>query len=76
MKSCHFDFNKAFLHGVASLRRSDEKRILDEIEKSYSNATPRDYIALNKNQMKMLAPAFDKVVFILPLNSRSTGCST
>ncbi|OAO16972.1 Poly(A)-specific ribonuclease PARN-like domain-containing protein [Blastocystis sp. ATCC 50177/Nand II] len=61
LKSCHFDFNKAFIHGVPSLRRSDEKRILDEIEKSYSDKTPRTQIEINKNQMKAISPAFDKI---------------
>ena len=57
---------------MPSLRRSDEKRILDEIEKSYSDKTPRTQIELNKNHMKAISPAFDKVAVPLPLNRRLT----
>ena len=57
---------------MPSLRRSDEKRILDEIEKSYSDKTPRTQIEINKNQMKVISPAFDKVAVHFSLNRRST----
>lgn len=61
---------------MPSLRRSDEKRILDEIEKSYGDKTPRTQIEITKDNMKALAPAFDRVAVHLPLNGRSTGWST
>lgn len=57
---------------MPSLRRSDEKRILDEIEKSYSDKTPRTQIAITKDHMRAISPAFDKVAVDLSLNHRST----
>lgn len=57
---------------MPSLRRSDEKRILDEIEKSYSDKTPRTQIAITKDHMRAISPAFDKVAVDLSLNRRST----
>lgn len=57
---------------MPSLRRSDEKRILDEIEKSYSDKTPRTQIEISKNSMRAISPAFDKVAVHFSLNRRST----
>lgn len=61
LKSNHFDFNKAFLHGVSSLRRNDEKKLLDEIETSNVGNTPAEKLEINKNNMRIVKSALDKV---------------
>ena len=61
MKANHFDFNKAFIHGVSSLRRNDEKRLLDDIEATKTHTSQSDIIEVNQNSMKVVKSAMDKV---------------
>ena len=61
MKSNNFDFNKSFLHGISSLRRDDEKRLLDEIANTKAHTDPGDKIEVNHANIKTLKVAFDRV---------------
>ena len=59
---------------MPSLRRTDEKRLLDLIEKSYSNQTPYATMEVGKNQMKTLSAAFDRVYVFFRIHRRLTRC--
>lgn len=61
LKSNHFDFNKAFIHGVSSLRRNDEKRLLDEIEASAATNANSEKLEVTKGNVKIIMSTMEKV---------------
>lgn len=64
LKSNHFDFNKAFIHGVSSLRRNDEKRLLDEIEASAATNANSEKLEVTKGNVRIIMSTMEKVLII------------
>ena len=54
LKSNNFDFNKSFLHGISSIRRNDEKRLLDEIMMNDTRHKSEDRIEITGNNAKVI----------------------
>ena len=54
LKSNNFDFNKSFLHGISSIRRNDEKRLLDEIMNNEARHKSEDHIEITGNNAKVV----------------------
>ena len=61
LKSNHFDFNKSFIHGISSLRRDDEKRLLDEIANTKTHTSPDDKIEVTHSNVKTLKVVIDRI---------------
>ena len=63
LKTNKFDFNKAFLHGVHSLRRADEKALLEQVENAFSKSSSQEKMEF-KGNMKLITNQFDKVAIL------------